>query len=97
MTSSNLSNPVSYRQAIRSSDLDQWLHTINKELHTMSELNVWEIAPIPKDTKLVGTTWVFKTKRNELNAILEHKAQLCAQGFSQIQGIDFSKMFPPTG
>ncbi|MBW0561044.1 hypothetical protein O181_100759 [Austropuccinia psidii MF-1] len=97
MTSSDLNNPASYRQAIRSRNSNQWLNAIKKELHTMSELNVWEIVPIPKDTQLIGTTWVFKTKRNELNAILEHKARLCAQGFSQIQGVDFSKTFAPTG
>ncbi|MBW0460975.1 hypothetical protein O181_000690 [Austropuccinia psidii MF-1] len=87
----NLSDPVSYRQAIRSGNSDQWLHSIKKQLHTMRKLNVWEIVPIPKHTKLVGTAWVFKTKRGE------HKAQLCAQGFSQICDIDFSKTFAPTG
>ncbi|MBW0564752.1 hypothetical protein O181_104467 [Austropuccinia psidii MF-1] len=97
MTSSDLNNPASYRQAIRSRNSNQWLNAIKKELHTIRELNVWEIVPIPKDTKLIGTTWVFKTKWNELNAILEHKARLCAQGFSQIQGVEFSKTFAPTG
>ncbi|MBW0531561.1 hypothetical protein O181_071276 [Austropuccinia psidii MF-1] len=97
MMSSNLSNPVSYRQAIRSENSDQCLHAIKKELHTMSKLNLWEIVPIPKHTKLVSTTWVFKTKRDEHNVILEHKARPCAQEFSQIHGIDFSKTFAPTG
>ncbi|MBW0512781.1 hypothetical protein O181_052496 [Austropuccinia psidii MF-1] len=97
MTSSNLNDPVSYRQAVKSENCDQWLLAIEKELHTMSELNVWEVVPIPKLTKLVGTTWVFKTKRDEHNVILEHKARLCAQGFSQVRGVDFSKTFAPTG
>ncbi|MBW0460659.1 hypothetical protein O181_000374 [Austropuccinia psidii MF-1] len=97
MTSSNLGDPASYRQAIRSDNADQWLQAIRKELCTMSELNVWEIVPIPKHTKLIGTTWVFKTKRDEHNTILEHKARLCAQGFSQTHGVDFSKTFAPTG
>ncbi|MBW0529554.1 hypothetical protein O181_069269 [Austropuccinia psidii MF-1] len=91
MTSSNLSNPVSYRQAVKSENCNQWLLAIKKKLHTMSKLNVWEAVPIPKLTKLVGTTWVFKTKQDE------HKARLCAQGFSQVRGVDFSKTFAPTG
>ncbi|MBW0550198.1 hypothetical protein O181_089913 [Austropuccinia psidii MF-1] len=45
----------------------------------------------------MGTTWVFKTKRNAQNEILKHKACLCAQGFSQTLGIDFQKTFAHTG
>ncbi|MBW0535337.1 hypothetical protein O181_075052, partial [Austropuccinia psidii MF-1] len=47
--------------------------------------------------KLVGTTWVFCIKTNHLNQITEHKARLCAQGFSQTPGVDFRKTYAPTG
>ncbi|MBW0480138.1 hypothetical protein O181_019853 [Austropuccinia psidii MF-1] len=57
----------------------------------MTNLNVWEEVGVKEDFKLIGTTWVFKTKRNEFNQIVEHKACLCAQGFSQTQGKDYSK------
>ncbi|MBW0582849.1 hypothetical protein O181_122564 [Austropuccinia psidii MF-1] len=63
----------------------------------MEDLHVWEVVPITTDTKLIGTNWVFKTKFNDRNEVLEHKARLCAQGFSQTPGIDFSKTFAPTG
>ncbi|MBW0477129.1 hypothetical protein O181_016844 [Austropuccinia psidii MF-1] len=63
----------------------------------MKDLNVWEVVPITTNIKLIGTTWVFKMKCNDHNEILEYKAQLCAQGFSQTPGIDFSKTFAPTG
>ncbi|MBW0485265.1 hypothetical protein O181_024980 [Austropuccinia psidii MF-1] len=76
MEASKLGDPVWYNQAIKSNNAEQWRHSINKELDTISDPNVWEILPIPKNIKLVGKTWVFKMKRNELNLILEHKAQL---------------------
>ncbi|MBW0487211.1 hypothetical protein O181_026926 [Austropuccinia psidii MF-1] len=63
----------------------------------MDDLKVWEVVPITTETKLVGTTRVFKTKWNVCNEILEYKAQLCAQGFSKTPGINFSKTFAPTG
>ncbi|MBW0535220.1 hypothetical protein O181_074935 [Austropuccinia psidii MF-1] len=63
----------------------------------MKNLNVWREIPIKKEYKLVGTTWVFKTKRDKNRQTLEHKARLCAQGFSQVQGGDYSKTFAPTG
>ncbi|MBW0586474.1 hypothetical protein O181_126189, partial [Austropuccinia psidii MF-1] len=90
-------DPLTYNQAIKSKDHEHWLKAITKELQNMTDLNVWEEVGVKEDYKLIGTTWVFKTKRNEFNQIVEHKACLCAQGFSQTQGKDYSKTFAPTG
>ncbi|MBW0549089.1 hypothetical protein O181_088804 [Austropuccinia psidii MF-1] len=90
-------DPTSYNEAMKSASSELWHKAIGKELQNMCHLKVWEEVPISKETKLIGTTWVFKTKRNENNMIIEHKAHLCAQGFSQTPGVDFSKTFAPTG
>ncbi|MBW0535059.1 hypothetical protein O181_074774 [Austropuccinia psidii MF-1] len=97
MTLLSSGDPSLYKQALRSLNTDQWFLAINKELQTMEYLNVWEVVPITAETKLIGTTWVFKTKHNAQNEILEQKERLCAQGFSQTPGIDFLKTFAPTG
>jgi hypothetical protein len=39
--------------------------------------------------------WVYKTKKNEHERIVKHKARLVARGFVQKQGIDFEEMFAP--
>ncbi|MBW0485030.1 hypothetical protein O181_024745 [Austropuccinia psidii MF-1] len=90
-------DPLTYNQAMNSKDHESWLKAIAKELQNMTDLNVWEEVAVKEDFKLIGTTWVFKTKRNERNKIIEYKARLCAQGFSQTQGKDYSKTFAPTG
>ncbi|MBW0508535.1 hypothetical protein O181_048250 [Austropuccinia psidii MF-1] len=36
-------------------------------------------------------------KRDHQNTVIEHKARLCAQGFTQTPGIDFDKTYAPTG
>ncbi|MBW0540859.1 hypothetical protein O181_080574 [Austropuccinia psidii MF-1] len=95
LTASN--DPLSYKQALKSENAAQWIQATNKELETMNDLNVWEVVPITEKTRLIGTTWVYKTKRNERKEVLEYKARLCAQGFSQTPGIDFGKTFAPTG
>ncbi|MBW0526324.1 hypothetical protein O181_066039 [Austropuccinia psidii MF-1] len=46
--------------------------------------------------KIVGTTWVFKLKRDKHSGILEHKACLCAQGFTQTPGVDYDKTYALT-
>ncbi|MBW0536433.1 hypothetical protein O181_076148 [Austropuccinia psidii MF-1] len=63
----------------------------------MIDLEVWEEVPIQDNFKLVGTTWVFKIKTDDQHQVLKYKTRLCAQGFSQTQGFDFSKTFAPTG
>jgi hypothetical protein len=38
---------------------------------------------------------VFKLKRDEVGAIVKHKAHLVARGFVQREGIDFDDTFAP--
>ncbi|MBW0502618.1 hypothetical protein O181_042333 [Austropuccinia psidii MF-1] len=63
----------------------------------MNKLEVWDVIELRSEYKLVGTTWVFKIKRDHPNRTLEHKARLYAQGFTQTPGTDFEKNYAPTG
>ena len=38
----------------------------------------------------------FQSKRNNLGQVDKYKAQLVAQGFSQVSGLDFNETFSPT-
>ncbi|MBW0539862.1 hypothetical protein O181_079577, partial [Austropuccinia psidii MF-1] len=86
-----------YSKAIKSKDNSLWQEAINNELTNMETLRVWDVVELQDDYKIAGTTWVFKIKRKELNEPIEYKAQLCAQGFTQSVGIDFDKIYAPTG
>jgi hypothetical protein len=44
---------------------------------------------------VIGTKWVFKNKQGEDGEIVSNKARLVAQGFSQVEGLDFGKTFAP--
>ncbi|MBW0545952.1 hypothetical protein O181_085667, partial [Austropuccinia psidii MF-1] len=96
LTTSN-DTPQTYCCALKSEDRLLWQEAINKELKSMHLLNVWDVVELHKDYKLVGTTWVFKIKRDELNKPIEYKACLCAQGFTQSMGVDFNKTYAPMG
>ncbi|MBW0525491.1 hypothetical protein O181_065206 [Austropuccinia psidii MF-1] len=63
----------------------------------MEHMKFWDIIELDFCFKLVGTTWVFEIKKDHNNNIIEQKARLCAQGFTQTPGIDFDKTFAPTG
>ncbi|MBW0556391.1 hypothetical protein O181_096106 [Austropuccinia psidii MF-1] len=89
--------PCTFNQAVNSVDKDSWLKAISKELTSMNHLDVWDVVELHPDYKLVGTTWVFGIKRDQLNNLVEYKTCLCAQGFIQTPGVDFDKTYAPTG
>jgi hypothetical protein len=42
---------------------------------------------------VIGTKWVFKNKQGEDGEVVRNKARLVAQGFSQVEGLDFGEIF----
>jgi hypothetical protein len=38
---------------------------------------------------VIGTKWVFKNNQGENGEVVRNKARLVAQGYSQIEGLDF--------
>jgi hypothetical protein len=42
---------------------------------------------------VIGTKWVFKNKQGEDGEIVRNKAHLVAQGFSQVEVLDFGETF----
>ncbi|KAK1641643.1 hypothetical protein QYE76_059448 [Lolium multiflorum] len=43
----------------------------------------------------VITKWVFKNKQDEHDIVIRNKARLVAQGYSQVEGVDFGETFAP--
>jgi hypothetical protein len=44
---------------------------------------------------MIGTKCVFKNKHGKNGEIVRNKARLVAQGFSQVEGLDFREIFAP--
>lgn len=67
---------------------------MRKEINLMSEMNVYELMPLPADRRAIGCRWVLEFKE-DLKGGPVFKARLVVQGFSQIPGIDFRCTFAP--
>jgi hypothetical protein len=46
----------------------------------------------PRDVNIIGTKWVLKTSRRD-GEIMRNKVRLVAQGFSQVEGLNFEETF----
>jgi hypothetical protein len=44
---------------------------------------------------VIGTKWVFKNKQGDDGEVMRNKAHLVAQGYSQVEGLDFRMTFAP--
>jgi hypothetical protein len=44
---------------------------------------------------VIGTKWVFRNKQDENGVMTRNKAGLVAQGFNQVEGLDFEETYAP--
>jgi hypothetical protein len=78
-----------------SQDAVEWLATCEEEMQTWKDLDVYDVVPRPKGRKVIGSKWVFCVKQGPDGLIQKYKAQIVAQGFTQVEGIDFDQTFAP--
>lgn len=90
-------DPKTYHQAMKRPDSELWIDAMKRELDALERMGVWEEVELPEGKHALGTTWVYKRKTGASGELIKHKARLCAQGFSQIEGIDYSETYAPTG
>ncbi|KNZ46847.1 hypothetical protein VP01_68g8 [Puccinia sorghi] len=81
---------------MKSNEKASWMNAAEEELSSIEGHEVWEDFELVPESFL-QTTWVFRTKPATLSAKEKKKAQLCIQGFSQIEGVDYGENFAPTG
>jgi hypothetical protein len=68
------------------------LIAMQEELNNFTRNEVWELVERPKQNVIV-TKWVFRNKQDEHGVIIRNKVRLVAQGFTQIEGLDFGENY----
>jgi hypothetical protein len=66
---------------------------MHDELENFERNKFWNLVEPPRDVNAIETKWVFKNKQREDGEIVRNKARLFAQGFSQVEGLDFGEIF----
>ncbi|KAK1683797.1 hypothetical protein QYE76_044645 [Lolium multiflorum] len=85
--------PKKVFEALEDSD---WVEAMHEELNNFKRKEVWTLVEKPKEChNVIGTKWIFKNKQDEFGNIVRNKARLVAQGFSQVEGIDFGETYAP--
>ncbi|KAK1617793.1 hypothetical protein QYE76_023310 [Lolium multiflorum] len=89
----SLVEPKKVFEALEDSD---WLEAMHEELNNFKRNKVWTLVEKPKECRnVIGTKWIFNNKQDEFGNVVRNKAILVAQGFSQVEGIDFGETYAP--
>jgi hypothetical protein len=72
-----------------------WVNAMHEELENFERNQVWTLVEPPRDVNVIGTKWGFQNKQGEDGEITRNKAHLVAQGYSQVEGLDFGETFAP--
>lgn len=89
-------DPRSRKEALESDLKDEWLLAEQQELSSIKEMGVWSLVPRQDSMKVVGSKFVYKTKRFADGSVERFKVRLVAQGFTQTHGVDYEDVFATT-
>ncbi|KAL4022640.1 hypothetical protein IC575_016384 [Cucumis melo] len=72
---------------------EYWINVMQEELLQFKHNNVWTLVPKPNRANITGTKWIFKNKTDESGCVTRNKARLVAQGYAQVEGVNFDETF----
>lgn len=64
-----------------------------QELQALKKNETWTLVPLPLGKNVVGCAWKYKVKFNPNGIVNKPKSQLVAQGFTQVEGVDYHESF----
>jgi hypothetical protein len=66
-----------------------------EEYDSIVRNDVWDVVLRPVGKSVVTYKWLYKTNIAAYGSVEKHKARFVAQGFSQIEGVDYDENFAP--
>ena len=77
-------------------DGPDWVNAMHEELHNYERNQVWTLVEKPDNNhNIIGTKWVFRNKQDEDGQVVRNKARLVAQGYTQVEGMDYGETYAP--
>jgi len=88
----SMKEPKKIDEALKDAD---WIMAMQDELNNFTRNDLWELVERPQDNNVIGTKWIFKNKQDQDGIVVRNKARLVAQGYTQIEGLDFAETYAP--
>ncbi|CAI7859189.1 unnamed protein product [Closterium sp. NIES-53] len=73
--------PATLKEALESSDAEEWKKAMESELKSIEENGPWELVELPEGRKAITSKWLFKIKSDADGKIERYKSRLVAKGY----------------
>ncbi|CAI7905135.1 unnamed protein product [Closterium sp. NIES-54] len=87
--------PATLKEALESSDAEEWKKAMESELKSIEENGTWELVELPEGRKAIMSKWLFKIKSDADGKIERYKSRLVAKGYQQKEKVDYKELFAP--
>ena len=93
----SIPTPLTYVKAVEDPVWgEMWKEAVKAELTALAVNGTWEEVVPLKDTNIITSKWVFKSKLHTNGSLDKLKARVVARGFSQMHSIDYEDIFAST-
>ncbi|CAI7818937.1 unnamed protein product [Closterium sp. NIES-53] len=87
--------PTTLKEALESSDAEEWKKAMESELKRIEENGTWELVELPEGRKAITSKWLFKIKSNADGKIERYKSRPVAKGYQQKEKVESKELFAP--
>ncbi|GJR59486.1 ribonuclease H-like domain-containing protein [Tanacetum coccineum] len=91
----NLKEHEEPKKVIQALKDPRWIEAMQDELLQFKLQKVWTLVDLPNGKRAIGTKWVYRNKKDERGIVINNKARLVTQGYTQEEGIDYDEVFAP--
>ena len=74
---------------------ESWVEAMHDELFQFQRNDIWTLVPRSEGEHIISTNWIFHNKNDKEGNVIRNKARLVAQGYSQMEGVDYDEKFAP--
>ncbi|CAI7729863.1 unnamed protein product [Closterium sp. NIES-53] len=90
-----LGEPATLKEALESSDAEEWKKAMESELKSIEENGTWELVELPEGHKAITSYCLFKIESDADGKIERYKSRLVAKGYQQKKQVEYKELFAP--
>ncbi|CAI7839323.1 unnamed protein product [Closterium sp. NIES-53] len=87
--------PATLKEALESSDAEEWKKAMESELKSIEESGTWELVELSEGRNAITSKWLFKIKSDADGKIERYKTRLVAKGYQQKEKVEYKELFAP--